>query len=103
MSRSWPARAQATSKIYVRDSTMVTPYALLLFGAELVVDLRRGRIDLGGDGWAVFAASGRVAALVRRLRMVLESAIAMKLERPAADLTGHPGVQALHRLLAFEL
>jgi hypothetical protein len=82
---------------------MVTPYALLLFGAELSVDLPRGRIDVGGDGWAVFSASGRVAALLNRLRTVLEAAVALKLERPAADLTGHPAVQALHRLLAFEL
>jgi hypothetical protein len=82
---------------------MVTPYALLLFGADLAVDLPRGRIDLGGDGFAVFAASGRVAALVRRLRAVLEAAIALKLDRPAADLSGHPAVQALLRLLAFEL
>jgi ATP-dependent RNA helicase DHX57 len=94
---------QATSKIFIRDSSMVTPYALILFGAELSVDLMRGRIDLGGDGWALFSASCRVAALVSRLRAVLDAAIAIKLEDPSVDLTGHPVVQALHRLLAFEL
>jgi hypothetical protein len=82
---------------------MVTPYSLLLFGAELSVDLTRGLIDIGGDGWAVFSASSRVAALISRLRVMLDVAIALKMERPAVDLTDHPVVQALHRLLAFEL
>jgi ATP-dependent RNA helicase DHX57 len=91
---------QATSKVFIRDSSMVTPYALLLFGGELEVLHQRSEVHL--DGWIRFAAQPRTGALVRALRGLLDDAVEAKLARPDADLSAHPAIAALLKILAFE-
>ena len=60
----------ATSKVFVRDCTMVPPYALLLFGGTLVV--RHAERKLVVDGWIKFEADAKVGVLVKRARFHLE-------------------------------
>lgn len=36
-----------TGKVYVRDATMVSAYALLLFGGEIQIDRENGFIVIG--------------------------------------------------------
>ena len=43
-----------TSQGFVRDATLVSPYALLLFGGKLDVDFQAETITV--DGWATFRA-----------------------------------------------
>lgn len=52
-----------TSKVFVREASMVPVYALLLFGGALTVHHADGLIRL--DGWATFKAPAQIAALVR--------------------------------------
>ena len=51
-----------TSKVFVREASMVPVYALLLFGGVLTVHHMDGLIRL--DGWATFKAPAQIAALV---------------------------------------
>ena len=54
-----------TSKVYVREASMVPVYALLLFGGKLTVHHVEGLIKL--DNWATFKAPAQIATLVRHL------------------------------------
>eukprot|EP01047_Picozoa_sp_COSAG01_P005560 COSAG01_NODE_191_length_22545_cov_259.478838_21_plen_149_part_00 len=59
-----------TTKVYVRDSSMVTPYPLLLFGGEIVV--RHEDMVIQVDGWIEFSSMGKVAVLIKQLRQELD-------------------------------
>eukprot|EP01047_Picozoa_sp_COSAG01_P076026 COSAG01_NODE_13219_length_1617_cov_258.395916_1_plen_135_part_00 len=56
--------------MYVRDSSMVTPYPLLLFGGEIVV--RHEDMVIQVDGWIEFSSMGKVAVLIKQLRQELD-------------------------------
>ena len=58
-----------TSKVYVREASMVPVYALLLFGGKLIVHHVEGLISL--DNWAKFKAPAQIATLVRSLLLLL--------------------------------
>lgn len=52
-----------TSKVFVREASMVPVYALLLFGGALTVHHADCLIRM--DGWATFKAPAQIAALVK--------------------------------------
>ncbi|XP_035667918.1 putative ATP-dependent RNA helicase DHX57 [Branchiostoma floridae] len=82
-----------TSKIYIRDCSMVSVYPLLLFGGgNLRIDLEAGNFVISlDDGWIRFiAASHEVAELVRELRLELDQLLADKIENPNMDLCNCP-------------
>lgn len=56
----------ATSQIYLRDATAVSPYSLLLFGGAIDVQHASGTVTL--DGSLAFRCNPRVALLFRELR-----------------------------------
>ncbi len=58
-----------TSKVYVREASMVPVYALLLFGGKLTVHHVEGLISL--DSWAKFKAPAQIATLVRSPLLLL--------------------------------
>lgn len=91
-----------TSRIYVRDATMVSPYALLLFGGEIDVLHQRGQISV--DTWMYFKAPARVAVLVRELRRQLNGLLQRKFEDPGLDLNedGRGIHDAITRLIKAE-
>ena len=79
---------------------MVPPYALLLFGGEIVASLERGTLSL--DGWAEFEAPARVAVLVRELRQGIDRLLAAKVANPQLDLSASPAVTALLALIGSD-
>ncbi|XP_053396236.1 putative ATP-dependent RNA helicase DHX57 [Mercenaria mercenaria] len=82
-----------TTRIYIRDSTMVSVYPLLLFGGgEIGVDLSRGNFILSvDDGWIKFMAqSHQIAELVRELRLELDHLLEDKIKNPHMDLCTCP-------------
>jgi ATP-dependent RNA helicase DHX57 len=91
---------QATSKVFIRDSTMVTPYALALFGGDINVLYHKGEVHI--DDWVRLAAPARLGVMVRGLRNLLRQAVAEKLSNPTADISAHPAVAVLLQILAFE-
>ena len=89
-----------TSKVFVRESSMVPVYSILLFGGDLTVHHDQGLIKV--DDWAQFKAPGRIAVLVKELRSEVASLLARKIQDPKLDLTGSKVIEALHHLLSTD-
>jgi HrpA-like RNA helicase len=89
-----------TSKVYLRESTMVPSYTLLLFGGAITVHHERGTLKV--DDWAEFEASPRTAVLVRELRRAVDGLLLDKIEDPALDVQSSGAVNALLQLLATD-
>ncbi|KAG5188233.1 hypothetical protein JKP88DRAFT_267647 [Tribonema minus] len=88
-----------TSKIYIRDCTTVSPFALALFGGTLV--LHHEHQVLSVDGWLHFRAPRRVGALIKALRQQVEGVLLHKIAHPQDDVTalGRDVIGAVSRLL----
>ncbi|XP_063774082.1 putative ATP-dependent RNA helicase DHX57 isoform X2 [Pseudophryne corroboree] len=82
-----------TSRIFVRDCSMVSVYPLVLFGGGQVnVELRKGEFLISLDeGWIRFvAASHQIAELVKELRSELDQLLQDKIKNPTMDLCTCP-------------
>lgn len=80
-----------TSQLFVRDVTVVSPYALLLFGGAIVYEHDKGLLRVGKDGWIFFRSPPEPGVLLKLLRQLLDSILATKLaspEMPVADMPG---------------
>ncbi|OQR99882.1 ATP-dependent RNA helicase [Thraustotheca clavata] len=89
-----------TSKLFVRQSTMVAPYALLLFGGALEVQHEKGLIVV--DDWIRFVAVARIGVLVKSLRNHLDRFLLKKIEDPTLDISKSSLVDAICHLLITE-
>ncbi|KAM0827322.1 hypothetical protein ACQ4PT_068272 [Festuca glaucescens] len=74
-----------TASIYVRDSTNISDYALLLFGGSLSPSSTGEGIEMLG-GYLHFSAPKRVIELIQRLRGELDKLLQRKIEEPAIDI-----------------
>ncbi|KAI8788572.1 ATP-dependent RNA helicase DHX57 [Biomphalaria glabrata] len=82
-----------TTKVYIRDCSMVSVYPLLLFGGGgISMDIYQGHFILSiDDGWIQFKASStQVAELVRDLRYELDQLLSDKISQPDMDLLTCP-------------
>ncbi|XP_061352384.1 DExH-box ATP-dependent RNA helicase DExH1 isoform X2 [Gastrolobium bilobum] len=75
-----------TTSIYIRDSTNISDYALLLFGGNLVSNKTGEGIEMLG-GYLHFSASKSVIELIRKLRMELDKLLNRKIEEPGLDIS----------------
>jgi ATP-dependent RNA helicase DHX57 len=96
-----------TSRPFLRDCTEVSPYALLLFGGALDVDVARGTVAVATPGeasgaWCRFGANARIGVLVQALRLKLEELLLAKMEDPAMEIDAQPAAAAAARLLISE-
>lgn len=66
-----------TSKVFIRDSSSVSPYPLLLFGGG--VDVQHADSTITMDGWVTFNADRKVAVLVKLLRRELDDLLRLKI------------------------
>ena len=91
-----------TTKVYVRDATMVGPYALLLFGGKVKVDHERASALC--DGWIRFRAAPRVAVLFKALRAELDGLLMQKIAAPELNIAKKSGdlVETIVELLESE-
>ncbi|KAM0829421.1 hypothetical protein ACQ4PT_066891 [Festuca glaucescens] len=74
-----------TASIYVRDSTNISDYALLLFGGSLSPCNTGEGIEMLG-GYLHFSAPKRIIELIQRLRGELDKLLQRKIEEPAIDI-----------------
>ena len=86
-----------TSKIFIRDATMIPPVALLLFGGDVEVMHQRNKIVV--DGWMYFDAPARVGVLIRELRRELDALLERKIENPLLDIGASPLIDAMMAML----
>ncbi|CAN1772466.1 DExH-box ATP-dependent RNA helicase DExH1 [Linum perenne] len=75
-----------TTGIYVRDSTNISDYALLLFGGSLTPSKNGDGIEMLG-GYLHFSASRSVLDLIRKLRLELDKLLSRKIEDPSLDMS----------------
>ncbi|TKV93426.1 hypothetical protein SEVIR_9G225300v4 [Setaria viridis] len=74
-----------TASIYVRDSTNISDYALLLFGGSLSPSKTGEGIEMLG-GYLHFSAPKRTIELIQRLRGELDKLLQRKIEEPGVDI-----------------
>jgi hypothetical protein len=91
----------ATAKVFIRDCSVTTPFALALFGGPLVVLHREGKVAVGARGWVTFRCEPRVGVLAKGLRAAMSRLLAAKIRYPALDVSRHPVVEAIIRLLTL--
>ena len=75
-----------THRVFARDSTVVAPAALLLFGGDVEVKHETGRVCL--DGWLWLRASAQTAAVFRRVRAALDAALARRIAGAGRRVAG---------------
>ncbi|XP_022151383.1 DExH-box ATP-dependent RNA helicase DExH1 isoform X4 [Momordica charantia] len=75
-----------TTSIFIRDSTNISDYALLLFGGNLVPSRSGDGIEMLG-GYLHFSASKSVLDLIKKLRGELDKLLNRKIEEPGFDIS----------------
>ncbi|XP_010677544.1 DExH-box ATP-dependent RNA helicase DExH1 isoform X2 [Beta vulgaris subsp. vulgaris] len=74
-----------TTSIYIRDSTNISDYALLMFGGSLLPSKSGEGIEMLG-GYLHFSASKSVLELIKKLRGELDKLLRRKIEEPSLDI-----------------
>ncbi len=79
-----------TTRVYIRDATPVSPYALILFGGgSIEVENSTGSESIiRMDGWLGFKCPRRDHSLVMELREVLDGIMRNKIENPRSPFCG---------------
>ncbi|GLD51584.1 ATP-dependent RNA helicase Dhx29-like protein [Lates japonicus] len=72
------------TKIYLRDTTLISPFPMLLFGGDIDIQHRERLITL--DGWIHFQAPVRIGVIFKHLRKLMDSLLEKKLENPRMNL-----------------
>ncbi|KAJ3180210.1 ATPdependent RNA helicase [Geranomyces variabilis] len=77
-----------TSKVYIRDASLVPPFALAFFaGAQLAWDGSQKRLNMD-DGWIRFRTHSNIATVVQGARAALDELLAKKIREPGAEFGG---------------
>ncbi|KAL0357191.1 UNVERIFIED_CONTAM: DExH-box ATP-dependent RNA helicase DExH7, chloroplastic [Sesamum calycinum] len=69
-----------TNKVFLRDTTIVSPYSILLFGGSINVQHQSGLIIV--DNWLKMAAPAQTAVLFKELRFTLHSILKELISKP---------------------
>ncbi|XP_015900441.3 DExH-box ATP-dependent RNA helicase DExH1 isoform X2 [Ziziphus jujuba] len=75
-----------TTSIFIRDSTNISDYALLLFGGNLIPSKTGEGIEMLG-GYLHFSAPKTTIELIRKLRGELDRLFKKKIEEPRLDIS----------------
>ncbi|KAH7332234.1 hypothetical protein KP509_20G077000 [Ceratopteris richardii] len=74
-----------TTGIYIRDSTNISDYAVLMFGGTLSSNKSGDGVEMLG-GYLQFSATKKVAQLIQELRRELDGLLQQKIEQPKLDI-----------------
>ncbi|KAI6058251.1 ATP-dependent RNA helicase DHX29 [Aix galericulata] len=72
------------AKVYLRETTLISPFPILLFGGDIEVQHRERLLMV--DGWIHFQAPVKIAVIFKQLRVLIESVLKKKLENPKMSL-----------------
>ena len=87
-------------RIYLRDTTLISPFALLLFGGDIDVHHRERLVAL--DRWMYFQAPVRIGVIFKHLRRLMDSLLKRKLENPLMHLEDDNTIQLILELIKRE-
>uniref|UniRef100_A0A8D0GSB7 ATP-dependent RNA helicase DHX29 n=1 Tax=Sphenodon punctatus TaxID=8508 RepID=A0A8D0GSB7_SPHPU len=88
------------AKVYLRETTLISPFPILLFGGDIEV-LHRERL-LSVDGWIHFQAPVKIAVIFKQLRALIESVLKKKLENPKMSLEDDKILHIIKELIKME-
>uniref|UniRef100_A0A665UX18 ATP-dependent RNA helicase DHX29 n=1 Tax=Echeneis naucrates TaxID=173247 RepID=A0A665UX18_ECHNA len=88
------------TKIYLRDTTLISPFPMLLFGGDIDIQHRERLITL--DGWIHFQAPVRIGVIFKHLRKLMDSLLEKKLENPRMNLEGERTIHIILDLIKSE-
>ena len=74
-----------SSRVYIRDCSLVSPYALLLFGGDIQVMHTDKLLTL--DDNVKYTAYAKTGVMFKELRKLLDSVLERKLNYPKQDIT----------------
>lgn len=69
-----------TSKVFLRDTTIISPYSILLFGGSINILHQTGLVTI--DGWLKLTAPAQTAVLFKELRLTLHSVLNELIRKP---------------------
>lgn len=88
------------TRIYLRDTTLIPPFPLLLFGGDIDIQHRERLITL--DGWIHFQAPVRIGVIFKQLRKLIDSLLEKKLENPRMNLEAEKTIHMILELIKSE-
>ncbi|KAJ3700380.1 hypothetical protein LUZ61_004085 [Rhynchospora tenuis] len=90
-----------TTKIFLRDSSIVSPYSILLFGGPMVIQHQSGYVVIGG--WLKLTAPAQTAVLFKELRATLDAVLKQLIRKPeVTTLINNQVVRSIVHLLLEE-
>ncbi|KAE8650533.1 DExH-box ATP-dependent RNA helicase DExH7, chloroplastic isoform X2 [Cucumis sativus] len=73
-----------TNKVFIRDTSVVSPYSILLFGGSINIQHQSGIVII--DGWLKLTAPAQIAVLFKELRLTLHSILKELIRRPETSI-----------------
>ncbi|KAL4233235.1 ATP-dependent RNA helicase dhx29 [Mactra antiquata] len=89
-----------SSRVYLRDTTLVSPYPLLMFGGEIHVQHTEQLLNV--DDRIKYKSYARTGVIFKELRKLLNDLLARKLEEPTLHIEGDSLVLLIEELLTSE-
>lgn len=74
-----------TSKIYMHDTTVVSPYSLMLFGGDMEIVYERSVVEI--DKWIKLRVPAQTAVLLKKLRQIINGHLFTRLNTPDDTLS----------------
>uniref|UniRef100_A0A669Q6X7 ATP-dependent RNA helicase DHX29 n=1 Tax=Phasianus colchicus TaxID=9054 RepID=A0A669Q6X7_PHACC len=88
------------AKVYLRETTLISPFPILLFGGDIEVQHRERLLTV--DGWIHFQAPVKIAVIFKQLRVLIESVLQKKLENPKMSLEDDKVLHIIKELIKTE-
>ncbi|XP_062455720.1 ATP-dependent RNA helicase DHX29 isoform X2 [Rhea pennata] len=88
------------AKVYLRETTLISPFPILLFGGDIEVQHRERLLSV--DGWIHFQAPVKIAVIFKQLRVLIESVLKKKLENPKMSLEDDKILHIIKELIKTE-
>ncbi|KAK8965822.1 hypothetical protein KSP40_PGU013396 [Platanthera guangdongensis] len=90
-----------TSKVFLRGTSIISPYSLLLFGGSISVQHQMGVVVI--DGWLKLTAPAQIAVLFKELRSALHAVLKDLIRKPEVmTVSSKEVVKTIIKLLVEE-
>ncbi|KAL6297594.1 hypothetical protein ACE6H2_005736 [Prunus campanulata] len=88
-----------TNKVFLRDTTVISPNSILLFGGSINIQHQTGLVIV--DGWLKLTAPAQTAVLFKELRLTLHSVLKELIRKPENSTVAYNEVlrSIIHLLL----
>ncbi|XP_053770801.1 ATP-dependent RNA helicase DHX29 [Desmodus rotundus] len=88
------------ARVYLRETTLISPFPVLLFGGDIEVQHRERLLSV--DGRVCFQAPVKIAVIFKQLRVLIDSVLRKKLENPKMSLENDKILRIITELIKTE-